>query len=193
VQEGIFTRYRRLLSGEIGIMLTVMEPLKHKSGSVGCGLMTSPTKAVEQTGPRRRGSLFGDFKYQLAQVLERQGLTPTEYSRRVGHSNAGLIFLVLKGDRGVPLDELHRWLAPLEVTDEEYGGLYLAALRDYAPRYVLDIINRAEGILQEMASAVIADRQSRGLPTDPFPTLSASLGQRPSQAAGSPDSGRAKS
>lgn len=155
--------------------------------------MTKATRSVEQAGAPRRGPLFGDFKYQLAQVLERQAMRPVVYGEKLGHSNGGLAYQVLSGKRSVPLEEIHRWLAPLEITDEEYGGMYLAALRDYAPRYVLDIINRAEGILQEMASAVIADRKTRGLPTDPFPTLSESLGARPERRAGSLDSGRAKS
>jgi hypothetical protein len=173
-------------------MLTGMEPLKRNSGRLACGLMAKASKAGDEA-PSRSGPLFGDFRYQLKTALERQGLTVTEYARRVGHDNSGLVCAVFAGRRKVPLEDIHDWLEPLELTEAEYGGIYLAALRDFAPRYVFDIINTAESILQMMAEGIIADRKSRGLTTSPFPRLAESLGRRPGRSGGgSPDSGRAK-
>jgi hypothetical protein len=173
-------------------MLTRMEPLKRNSGRLGCGLMAKTSKNGERTTSNNQG-LFGNFTYQLKTALERQGLGVKEYALRVGHDNSGLVSAVFSGKRKVPLAELHEWLAPLDLSDAEYGGMYLAALRDFAPRYVFDIINTAEAIIQEMAESIVADRKSRGLTTSPFPRLAESLGRRPDRpVGGSPGSNRAK-
>lgn len=137
------------------------------------------TKATKPDSTPSKGSgLFGNFRYQLKQALERQEMTPTQYMQSMGYENAGFFYLVMNGQRGVPLDELERWLKPLRLSDAQYGEMYLAAVRDYAPRYVFDIINTAESIIHEMASAITEDRRQRGLPTSAFPRLADRLGRR---------------
>ncbi len=120
-------------------------------------------------------------------------MTPEDYWRVLGYESNGLVSLVLNGRRKVPLERLEDWLAPLDLSDDEYGGIYLAALSDYAPSYVLDIINTAQSIINEMGNAITAERLLLGRPTSPLPTLPAALARRRRPGrGGSPGSSRAR-
>lgn len=79
--------------------------------------------------------MAGAFRDLLARLLEEREVPLREYARRCGHKNHGLVALVLKGKRALPLDELDRWASAIRppLSDDERERFYDAALQEYAP------------------------------------------------------------
>ncbi len=185
LQGGHFDEFSSLAINSYAFYaVTHMKRLPTQAGTV-CS--ETPSSANHAPGKDLSISVFGSFRYQLVEVLRRKKWSTYKYAQRLGHRNSGLIDQVIAGNRKVPLESIHDWLDTLAeaedetpgLSEEERGSLYLAALQDYAPSYVLDIINSAEKVIEQVAGVVIKDRTARGMTTPPLPTLRSILGRRP--------------
>lgn len=152
-------------------MLYRMKRLPHLAAQIASAPMTRSANG------HTSGPLFGDFKYQLAQVLARRGMGVTEYGKRIGHANGGLVHKVLSGEKVLPLENISAWLDALELSDEEYGAMYLEALKNYAPRYIIDIINAMDSVVRDFERLWRATAVP-GEVVPAAPTLTQVLGQR---------------
>lgn len=85
-------------------------------------------------------STMPKFKTELKKLLSAQELSPHSYAVKIGHKGNGLVIAVLEGRRRVPLDDLKHWLDALRLPPEQYNYMWRLGLRDYAPKYVDDIL-----------------------------------------------------
>lgn len=132
------------------------------------------------------GAIIGDFKFSLGEYIKRVGMNPTQYARAVGFSNSGLVFLVLQGKKPVPLDDIDRWLEPLKLSDAERTALIVRAIEDYAPPYVLRVLNTMRFEIAGWMKLVEGAMRQAGLNPPPAPDLFASLGARKKKSKAAP-------
>lgn len=86
---------------------------------------------------------FGDFAALYRRAVVRSGKTQDAIAKAIGYKNQGFLSLMLTRDpRGnVPVERLADWLAPLDLSSDEYATMYRKGREQYAPEYVRELIS----------------------------------------------------
>jgi hypothetical protein len=113
--------------------------------------------------------IFGDFKFVIAELIKRSGMNPTQFARKLGYANSGALFMMLQGKKSPPLDQLDNWFDILGLEGAERKRLWLRALEEFAPPYVLRLVNQFRFEWRTFAADVAREMKNKGLTPPPLP------------------------
>lgn len=115
---------------------------------------------------------MAQFSRELLKILKKRGITTNYFAvTLLGYKNSGLVTLVLQGERSAPLDEIDQWLKVLELDEHEAKRMKRMALEDYAPDYVLKLINQQRHENQAWMKLVYRKMKEKGISLPPPPDL----------------------
>lgn len=115
------------------------------------------------------GPIFGDVKYVISELIKRAGMNPTQFARKLGYANSGALFLMLQGKKAIPLNDLDKWFDILGLDETERRRLWLRALEEFAPPYVLRLVNQFRMEWRVFAAEVAREMKNKGLTPPPLP------------------------